>query len=227
MNILAFDTTFDHCSVALVCHDEQVLFDVEPLQQGHAEALVPKIQTLLQRAGYAFQDIDLIAVGSGPGSFTGIRVAIATARGLALASNIPVVGINSFEIFHTLAVPQINERERLYVVLDARRRDLFYQVYDWQKKPIAEPQVAMPCDRLPQIASQSYRVIGTGSQRLQQELHACEGAARNCVFLEHSWEEFLKVLANKARIVIANDPNSASCQPYYLAPPGITPSNKA
>lgn len=225
MNILAFDTAFDHCSVALVLQEGKMICDIEPLQQGHAEALVPKIRKLLQQMGLSFQDLGLIAVGVGPGSFTGVRVAVATARGLALAGNIPVVGVNSFEVFSVLAVPQLQTEEQLYVVLDARRRDLFYQMYDERGTLISEPQMMMPGDLLQQIAQQPSRIIGTGALRLQH-LAQVGDEIQSCAFIEYQGSEFLKVLAQRAQKSLNQEEKFLSCQPYYLAPPGITPTTK-
>lgn len=221
MNILAFDTTFDHCSVALLRQDEMLAFDIESLKQGHAEALVPKIKNILQRAKLTFQDIGLIAVGSGPGSFTGIRVALATARGLAMAAGIPVVGVNSFEVFLDVALPQLGQENQLYVVLDARRRDLFYQVYNVQEKSSSVPKMAMSEELLKFVSQQSSLVVGTGVHRLQA-LAQSEQAIANCRFIVPCWENFLAVLAKKAAFAFNNNTVPESCKPYYLVPPGIT-----
>ena len=221
MNILAFDTTFDHCSVALLRRGEASVFDIESLKQGHAEALVPKIRNILQRAKLTFRDIGLIAVGSGPGSFTGIRIALATARGLALAAEIPVVGVNGFDVFLDVALPLLAQEKQLYVVLDARRRDLFYQVYDVQEKSSSVPKLVMSEELLQIVAERTSLVVGTGVHRVQA-LAQSERAIANCRFIAPCWENFLAVLAKKAAFAFSNDSISDSCQPHYLVPPGIT-----
>ncbi|MEN8236339.1 MAG: tRNA (adenosine(37)-N6)-threonylcarbamoyltransferase complex dimerization subunit type 1 TsaB [Pseudomonadota bacterium] len=219
MNILTFDTSFDHCSVALVPQEGQMVCDIEPLQRGHAEALIPKIEKLLQQTGISFQEIGLIAVGAGPGSFTGVRVAVATARGLELAAKIPVVAINSFAVFSSMALPKIKEDEQLYVVLDARRRDLFYQAYDAQGVPEFEPQMTMPQDLLQLILENPSRVIGTGVRRLELEQVQHPTVLQE---IGYDWQEYLKVLAHQAEAILHQGQGNLPCQPYYLAPPGIT-----
>lgn len=96
--VLAFDTSSEITAVAL-CQGAQVLAqDHAPsAEQRHAEGLLPKIQQCLDRAGWALAEIDLIAVGVGPGSFTGVRVGVATAKGLGLALQKPVCPVISLE----------------------------------------------------------------------------------------------------------------------------------
>jgi tRNA threonylcarbamoyl adenosine modification protein YeaZ len=95
--VLAFDTSAAHCAAALLSGD-CACYQIEAMAKGQAERLVPMLDELLARAGVDWADIDLIAVGTGPGNFTGIRIAVALARGLSLGLGIPAVGVTGFEV---------------------------------------------------------------------------------------------------------------------------------
>jgi tRNA threonylcarbamoyl adenosine modification protein YeaZ len=81
----------------LLCGDDPPLVRIEEMGRGQSERLVPMLEDLLAEAGLAWRDLDVLGVGIGPGNFTGIRIAVATARGLALGLGIPAVGVNGFE----------------------------------------------------------------------------------------------------------------------------------
>ncbi|MCB1348391.1 MAG: tRNA (adenosine(37)-N6)-threonylcarbamoyltransferase complex dimerization subunit type 1 TsaB [Maritimibacter sp.] len=95
--ILAFDTSAAHCAAALLVGDEIVQSRVEEMKRGQAERLMPLLEELLAEAGLGWRDLDAVAVGIGPGNFTGIRIAVSTARGLALGLGRPAVGVDGFE----------------------------------------------------------------------------------------------------------------------------------
>jgi len=97
-NILAFDTSAAHCAVGLLWEGRIVFDETRPMTKGQAEALVPMIEEAL--AGRDKSRIEVLAVGIGPGNFTGTRIAVATARGLALALGIPAIGVSNFELLY-------------------------------------------------------------------------------------------------------------------------------
>ena len=97
MNILAVDTCLDACSVAVWADGRTLAAASEPMSRGHQERLAPLAEATMARAGLRFKDLDRIAVTVGPGSFTGLRVGLAFAKGLALALDIPCVGIGTLE----------------------------------------------------------------------------------------------------------------------------------
>ena len=92
MRLLAIDTALDACSVAVVS-GPRIVAETDVIGRGHAERLVAMIEAVMAKADCGFSDLDRIAVTVGPGSFTGIRVGLATARGLALAAGKPLVGV--------------------------------------------------------------------------------------------------------------------------------------
>ena len=92
MRILAFDTALEACSVAICETDRVIAHRHEILSKGHAERLVPMIELALADAEMQFQDLDLIAVTVGPGTFTGIRIGLSAARGIALTTGLRIAG---------------------------------------------------------------------------------------------------------------------------------------
>lgn len=130
MNILAIDTAASLCAVCV--YDAQAGRElarvVNDIGTGHAERLVNDIEAALGLAGIAYGQLGRIAVSTGPGSFTGVRVGIATARGLALALKVPAVGITTLEALATEARAGFPGRPVL-VAIDARRDELYVELY--------------------------------------------------------------------------------------------------
>ncbi|WP_111558272.1 tRNA (adenosine(37)-N6)-threonylcarbamoyltransferase complex dimerization subunit type 1 TsaB [Paracoccus sediminilitoris] len=94
---LGFDTSAAHCAAALLRGDEVLAERQEEMTKGQAERLMPLLEEMLAEAGVGWHDLSVIGVGIGPGNFTGIRIAVAAARGLALALKIPAIGISATE----------------------------------------------------------------------------------------------------------------------------------
>ncbi|PIE08053.1 MAG: tRNA (adenosine(37)-N6)-threonylcarbamoyltransferase complex dimerization subunit type 1 TsaB [Rhodobacterales bacterium] len=95
--VLGFDTSAAHCAAALLAGGDIVAARVEEMQRGQAERLMPLLEELLSEAGCGWADLDALGVGIGPGNFTGIRIAVAAARGLALGLGKPAIGVDGFE----------------------------------------------------------------------------------------------------------------------------------
>lgn len=147
LTVLAVDTATRACSVA-VCRGEVVLGGrTTAMERGHAEALMPMVVQVLADAGLGFADLDLIAVTIGPGAFTGLRVGLAAARGMALAADIPCIGVTTLEAI-AASIPA--ERRRpgtvLMVALDTRRRDLYVQTFAADGTAMSPPRTAAAAD---------------------------------------------------------------------------------
>ena len=122
--ILAFDTAAAHCAAVLFQGDAVLSSTVEPMNKGQAEQLFPILDRVLADAGQDWPDLTAIAVGIGPGNFTGIRISVAAARGLALSLNIPALGISRLEaIAYGTKVKQVS-------VVDARQNRMYHQCFD-------------------------------------------------------------------------------------------------
>jgi len=119
--LLAFDTSAAHCAAALLSGGRVVAEAWEPMDKGQAERLLPLCEEVLARGGLGWADLDAVAVGTGPGNFTGIRIAVAAARGLALSLGVPAIGVTRLEaLAEGLPRP-------LTVVEDAKRGEVYVQ----------------------------------------------------------------------------------------------------
>ena len=118
--ILAFDTSAAHCAAALLSGG-RVFLRTEAMDKGQAERLLPLLEELLAEGGIGWHDLAGIGVGTGPGNFTGVRISVAAARGLALGLGIPAIGVTRLEaLAHGLPRP-------VTVVEDARRDEVYLQ----------------------------------------------------------------------------------------------------
>ena len=131
MTCLAIDTAGPFCSAALVapCDPSRPLAaESERIGRGHAERLMPMIDSILAAAGCRFDDLSQIAVTTGPGSFTGVRIGISAARGFALALGLESRGIGVLDVLAEQAFAETGTQGALVAVLDAGHGDLFVQV---------------------------------------------------------------------------------------------------
>ena len=144
MNILAVDTAGKTAGVALL-QDDRLLYEAY-LDGGmtHSETLMPMIDTCLKLCGLTCADIDLYAVNAGPGSFTGLRIGLATVKGLAFVNNTPCAGVSTLE---ALALPQQGEGTVL-CALDARRGEVYWAAFDLATHARLTPDAAQPVDAL-------------------------------------------------------------------------------
>lgn len=167
MRVLAIDTALEACSVALLDTDRSGvrLNESVPMQRGHAEALMPLVARVLDRAQLDFVALDRIAVTTGPGSFTGLRVGIAAARGIALASGKPVIGLSTLAAF---AAPFIAADDTLPVVvaIDARHDHVYLQVFGPGGRTVVAPRVTPLREALRVSATGAPRITGTAANKL-------------------------------------------------------------
>lgn len=146
--MLAFDTAAGGCSACL-WQDGAVLARAGgAMVHGQAEALVPLLRDVLADAGLDWPDLDRIAVTVGPGSFTGLRVGLATARGLAVATGLPVVGVTTLEAFaHGLPEDVRRGAGTVVAAVDSRRDDVYVQAFAaGHLRPLSEPLALEPAD---------------------------------------------------------------------------------
>ena len=170
--ILGFDTALGACSAAVVewsaggARIRAHIFELRA--RGHAEALAPMIDAVMAEAGMSFTDLDRLAVTVGPGSFTGLRVGIATARGLALAAVLPVVGVTTLEAVaaNVPAQEAAARGGRIVAVLDARRGELYVQVFGPGLASLAGPCLVTVDDAATLVPAEGAVAVGSGAALL-------------------------------------------------------------
>lgn len=185
MKILALDTATEACSAAL-WQDGQVLARFENAGRSHTERLMPMVQGLMAEAGCGFAQLDGIACGVGPGSFAGVRIGVGFAKGLALAHELPTVGISSLAMLAQREVA--GGAARVLAVIDARMDEVYFGSYGADAQGLAqllEPETVRPPAALPSVAAGDWAAAGTGwgtypqmlAGRPDVRLTAIDGAA--------------------------------------------------
>ena len=161
MNLLAIETSTEACSAALLC-EGRLFARSELAPRRHAELLLPMCEDVLREAGVARRDLDAIAVGCGPGAFTGVRLAISAAQGIALALDIPVVAVSSLA---ALAMQAPDNGAAILAVIDARMGEVyagtFRRMSDGLVEALGEETVG-PAHALRLPAAAAWNVIGSG-----------------------------------------------------------------
>ncbi|MGH6949070.1 MAG: tRNA (adenosine(37)-N6)-threonylcarbamoyltransferase complex dimerization subunit type 1 TsaB, partial [Kiloniellales bacterium] len=142
--LLAFDAAGSACSAAVWAEGVIRARRFESMSRGQSQRLLPLIEEVLREAKLEFADLNALAVTLGPGGFTGVRIGLATARGLALALGLPIIGITSFEAAAAAVATEERANRNLLVVIDSKRRELFVQALAPDLVPLGTPTVAAP-----------------------------------------------------------------------------------
>src|SRR5581483_12394282 len=143
MLILAIDTALDACAAAVLNTETGKAIAVESqlMKRGHAEALMPLIGRVMGDAGTGFADLERIAVTTGPGSFTGLRVGLSAARGIALAADKPVVGVTTLTSY-AAPVVSTNGKPPVLAAIDARHDQVYFQMVSGDGGSLVSPRIA-------------------------------------------------------------------------------------
>lgn len=130
--VLAVDTAMCGCAVGLYDPQGRELLASmqEPMISGQAERLIPMIEKTLHESGHDYPDLAAVAVTRGPGAFTGLRIGLAAARGLALALEIPAVGVETFSALVKSMEKETRAHETLAVLIETKRADYYAKIYD-------------------------------------------------------------------------------------------------
>lgn len=152
--ILAIDTATNACSAALWADGSLLASLWEPMVRGHAERLVPMIGEIAEAADRPVKDIDLVAVTVGPGTFTGMRVGLAAARGFALSAGVPCLGLTTLEV---IAEGVGDAPGPVMVVIESKRSDVYVQNFNADGDALDSP-----ASRAPETLAEAARVHGAG-----------------------------------------------------------------
>lgn len=166
VNLLAFDTSTEYLSLALLKSDEIFNYD-RNAGQTHSQIILPQIQVMLDAAGLQLSDLNGIAFGAGPGSFTGVRIAAGVAQGLGFGANLPIVSVCTL-----LALAQASSADKVIACLDARMGEVYHAVYekmDGEWQCIIEPGLYKP-DAVPVVEGVGWVGAGSGWQTYSEQL---------------------------------------------------------
>jgi tRNA threonylcarbamoyladenosine biosynthesis protein TsaB len=170
VSVLGLDSAGNACSAAVLRQGEIVARRFAPMVRGQAEALMPMIAAVLAEAEVSVAALDLIAVTIGPGAFTGLRIGLAAARGLALASGVPLLGVTNFAAVAT-AVPAAECQDRgLVVALDSKRSELYLQSFGADGQPLGPGALVAPAAWRGWVPEGALLLAGDGAPRLAQAL---------------------------------------------------------
>jgi tRNA threonylcarbamoyladenosine biosynthesis protein TsaB len=217
MRLLAIDTALEACSVGVVS-DATTVMRTENVGRGHAEILMSQVESAMAEAGLAFADLDRIAVVVGPGSFTGLRVGIAAARGFALVTGKPAVGIGTLAV-HAAEARATHGVKPVLAVLAAGRGEIYGQFF------AADGSEAGPAQAVsPEVLAASFTgdmlIAGSGADLI---LAALPTDVRPVVAHRRSSPD----IATLCRLALAAPPPTAAPRPLYLRPPDAKPQTAA
>lgn len=165
MYTLVFDTTSESCSIVLLKDTSVIAKYAQEMEFGQAEVLLPEIQKMLKANNLDFQQINLLGVCIGPGSFTGVRSSIAAARALALANpQMEITGITAFEGYiHSLSMFELTDCNA--VIIETKRDDFYFQLFNGKKEKLNDP-VALPYEEIISLLKgKNVTLIGSGVER--------------------------------------------------------------
>lgn len=214
--VLALDAAGGACSAALLHDGFVVARRWAAMSRGHAEVLMPMVEAVVSDYGYG--RVDLICVGTGPGGYTGLRIALAAARGLALATGLPILGVSNFDIHHYW-VRRTCLDSPVAVILETRRADFYLQIYDEGGVLSGKPCVLPLHDLEVRLAAlpASVVVAGDAVDRYSDASDAMD-VVRERMMFQHADAGGLAELG-AARYGLAS---AVPPQPLYLRPPDVS-----
>jgi tRNA threonylcarbamoyl adenosine modification protein YeaZ len=222
MRVLAIDTALAACSAAVLDTEQPGVLATEsrPMVRGHAEALMPLVADLMRRADLVLTKVDRIVVTTGPGSFTGLRVGIAAARGIALAADKPAFGVSTLSAY---AAPHLAEDDMTPVVaaIDARHDHVYLQVFGAAGRIVTAPRLAAMSEAVRAASEAPSRIVGSAASAIADRLP--RGAPAPLRVDPRDAPDIVWV----ARMGAVLPDGQAPPKPQYLRAPDAQPQNAA
>jgi tRNA threonylcarbamoyladenosine biosynthesis protein TsaB len=222
MLILAIDTALDACAAAVLDTgtSNMIAIESQTMKRGHAEALMPLIARVMKQTGVPFAALDRIAVTSGPGSFTGLRVGLSAARGIGLAAGKPVVGLTTLSAY---AAPIVSDGADQPVIsaIDARHDHVYLQVVSGNGSSLVRPKVASVEEALTASRFGAPHLVGNAARILADRWPSDAPPPFKVDALpapDITWVAWLGAAVN---------PDTAPPKPYYLRAVDAKPSSDA
>jgi tRNA threonylcarbamoyladenosine biosynthesis protein TsaB len=218
MLILAIDTALDACAAGVLDTDagQMVAQESQAMKRGHAEALMPLIARVIKQSGLAFASLDRIAVTTGPGSFTGLRVGLSAARGIALAAGKPVVGVTTLTAYAAPIVSR-NAEQPVVSAIDARHGQVYFQVVSGNGSSLMWPRVA-PIEEALEASRFGAACLVGNAARILGDRWPADAAPPFRIDPQPApdiaWVGWLGAAVN---------PDNAPARPYYLRAPDAKP----
>jgi tRNA threonylcarbamoyl adenosine modification protein YeaZ len=222
MFILAIDTALDYCAAAVLDTDTQAVIaqEIQTMKRGHAEALMPLIARVMTDSGIAYLDLDRVAVTTGPGSFTGLRVGLSAARGIGLAAGKPVVGLTTLSAYVAPLVAE-GQDQPIISAIDARHDHVYFQVVAGNGATLMRPAVAPIEATFAAARFGSLRMVGNAAQLLADRWphnQLAPSSVDNQPGPDITWVAWLGA---------AIEPTESPAKPFYLRPPDAKPKASA
>jgi tRNA threonylcarbamoyladenosine biosynthesis protein TsaB len=218
MLILAIDTALDTCAAAVLNTEtgKMAAHESQAMKRGHAEALMPLIRRVMAQSGVSFAALDRIAVTTGPGSFTGLRVGLSAARGIALAAKKPAVGLTTLSAYAAPLISEVSEHP-IISAIDARHDHVYFQVVSGIGDALVSPCV-VPIDEAIHASRFGAAYLVGNAALLLAERWPTTAAPPLSVDTQPAPD-----IAWVAWLGAAADPDAAPPRPYYLRPPDAKP----
>lgn len=198
MNILALETSTDACSAALAVNGD-ILERFEIAPRAHAQRILPMVDELLAEAGITLATVDALAFGRGPGAFTGVRIAVGVAQGIAFGADLPVVPVSSLA-----ALAQGAEAKQVLVAVDARMNEVYWGAYRRNSEGLVElsgEESVLPPSQVLVPNEGEWAAVGSGWASYEKELAVyCAGRifGGDSVALPHARDVAVLGIANFA-----------------------------
>ena len=215
--LLALDCAGAACSAAVWCDGALSAARHAVMARGQSERLVPMVETVMAESGLGYEALDAIAVTCGPGGFTGVRIGLATARGLALASGRPLLGFSNFAVLAAAVSEPERSGRALAVTIDAKRADLYVEARDAAGTVLLEATALLPEDLDAGLPDGPLLLAGDAAETARAAL---EASGREVAVAGNAHHADAAVLA---RLAAGVEPDGSHApRPIYLRPPDVS-----